>query len=36
LKGKNIEKVVLDRRDRKYHGVIKVFADKLREKGIKF
>ncbi|MDD5066549.1 MAG: 50S ribosomal protein L18 [bacterium] len=35
LKNKNIDKVVLDRRDKKYHGVVKIFADKLREKGIK-
>lgn len=34
LKGKNIGKVVFDRRDKKYHGVVKAFADKLREKGI--
>ncbi len=26
---------VLDRRTKKYHGIVKVFAEKLREKGIK-
>ncbi len=35
-KKKKINKVVLDRRGRKYHIVLKTFADKLREKGIKF
>lgn len=35
-KKKMIDKIVLDRRGRKYHIVIKSFADKLREKGIKF
>ena len=36
LKSKNIDKIVLDRRGKKYYGVIKTFADKLREKGINF
>ncbi len=35
-KNKKIDKVVLDRRGRKYHLVLKTFADKLREKGINF
>ncbi len=26
---------VFDRRTKKYHGIVKVFAEKLREKGIK-
>ncbi len=30
----NIKKVVFDRRGRKYMGVVKVFADTLREKGL--
>lgn len=32
----NIKKIVFDRRGRKYHTVLKSFADKLREKGIEF
>lgn len=32
----NISKIVFDKRDKKYHGVAKIFADKLREKGIQF
>ncbi|MFP4465745.1 MAG: 50S ribosomal protein L18 [Candidatus Goldiibacteriota bacterium] len=35
-KEKNIETVVFDRGGGKYHGVIKVFADSVREGGIKF
>lgn len=35
LKAKGIEKVVLDRRGNKYHGVVAAFADALRENGIK-
>lgn len=35
MKNKGIEKVCFDRNGRKYHGVLKVFADQLREKGIK-
>ncbi|MGC8926989.1 MAG: 50S ribosomal protein L18 [Myxococcota bacterium] len=35
-KEKNIEAVVLDRRGYKYHGIIKAFADAMREAGIKF
>ena len=31
-----IKSIVLDRRNKKYHGIIKAFAEKLREKGIKF
>lgn len=36
LKKAKIEKIVLDRREKKFHGVIKTFAAKLREKGIQF
>ncbi len=35
LKAANIEKVALDRNGYKYHGVVKAFADTLRENGIK-
>jgi large subunit ribosomal protein L18 len=35
-KAKNIEKVVFDRGGFKYHGVVKAFADSVRENGIKF
>ncbi len=35
-KEKNIEMVVFDRRGYKYHGIIKAFADAMREAGIKF
>ncbi|MCX7957908.1 MAG: 50S ribosomal protein L18 [Deltaproteobacteria bacterium] len=35
-KEKNIESVVLDRRGYKYHGLVKAFADAMREAGIKF
>ncbi len=34
LKAKGIEKVVLDRRGDKYHGVVAAFADGLRDNGI--
>jgi len=34
LKAKGIEKVVLDRRGNKYHGVVAAFADGLRDNGI--
>ncbi len=34
LKSKGIEKVVFDRRDNKYHGVVAAFADSLRDNGI--
>jgi len=34
LKSKGIEKVVLDRRGDKYHGVVAAFADGLRDNGI--
>ncbi len=36
LASKNIENVVFDRNGYLYHGVIKSFADALREAGIKF
>jgi len=36
LKSKKINSIVFDRRFKKYTGVVKSFADKLREKGIKF
>ena len=32
----NIKKIVFDSRGKKYHTVLKSFADKLREKGIEF
>ena len=35
LKEKNIESVVFDRNGYLYHGVIKAFADALRDNGIK-
>ncbi len=35
-KKKKVEEISLDRRGRKYGPVLKSFADKLREKGIKF
>jgi len=35
-KEKNIEKVVFDRGGFKYHGVVKAFADSVRDAGIKF
>lgn len=35
-KEKNIEAVVFDRRGYKYHGIIKAFADAMREGGIRF
>lgn len=36
LQTAKVKEVVFDRRNKQYHGVIKIFADKLREKGIKF
>jgi large subunit ribosomal protein L18 len=36
LKEANIEKIAFDRNGYKYHGVVKAFADALRENGIKF
>ena len=36
LKQANIETIAFDRNDYKYHGVVKAFADTLRENGIKF
>jgi large subunit ribosomal protein L18 len=36
LKEANIEKITFDRNGYKYHGVVKAFADALRENGIKF
>jgi len=36
LKKKNIKKIVFDRRGYKYHGIVKVFADSVREGGIEF
>lgn len=35
LKSKNINKIIFDRNGYLYHGVVKVFADTLRESGIK-
>ena len=35
LKAANIEKIAFDRNGYKYHGVVKAFADTLRENGIK-
>jgi len=35
LKSKNIESVVFDRNGYLYHGVVKAFADALRDNGIK-
>ena len=35
LKSKNIESVVYDRNGYLYHGVVKAFADALRDNGIK-
>lgn len=35
-KEKGVEKVIFDKGGFKYHGVIKAFADALREEGIKF
>lgn len=35
-KERNIEMIVFDRRGYKYHGIIKAFADAMRESGIKF
>ncbi|MGC8870247.1 MAG: 50S ribosomal protein L18 [Brevinematia bacterium] len=36
LLDKGIDKIVFDRNFYKYHGVIKAFADAIREAGIKF
>ena len=36
LKEKGIENIVFDRNGYLYHGVVAVFADALRENGIKF
>lgn len=36
LETAKIKEIVLDRRKKKFHGVVKSFSDKLREKGIKF
>ncbi len=36
LQEKKINKVIFDRRGYKYHGIIKTFADAVREGGIKF
>jgi large subunit ribosomal protein L18 len=36
LSDANIEKIRFDRNGYKYHGVVKAFADTLRENGIKF
>ncbi len=36
LKEANIEQISFDRNGYKYHGVVKAFADTLRENGIKF
>jgi large subunit ribosomal protein L18 len=36
LKNSNIEIIVFDRNGYKYHGVVKAFAETLRENGIKF
>ncbi len=33
---KNVKKIVFDRRGRKYMGVVKIFADTLRENGLEF
>lgn len=35
-KGKGIEKVVFDRRDKKYHGRVRAVADGAREAGLSF
>lgn len=35
-KERNIEAIVFDRRGYKYHGIVKAFADAMRESGIKF
>ncbi len=35
LKSKNIETVVFDKNGYLYHGVVKAFADALRDNGIK-
>lgn len=36
LKEKNIENVVFDRNGYEFHGVVKAFADSLRDSGINF
>ncbi len=36
LENAKIKQIVLDRRNKQYHGIVKAFSDKLREKGVKF
>lgn len=36
LQEKKIGKVIFDRRGYKYHGIVKIFADAVRENGIQF
>ena len=36
LKGKGIETIVFDRSGYKYHGVVKILADTIREAGVQF
>ncbi|MDI6757041.1 MAG: 50S ribosomal protein L18 [Endomicrobiia bacterium] len=36
LAEKNIKKIVFDRRGRRYHGVVKSFAESLRKSGVEF
>ncbi len=36
LKAAKVKSIVLDRRNKKYHGIVKAFAERLREEGIKF
>ena len=36
LQSANIKTIIFDRRSKKYHGVIKSFAEKLRASGVKF
>jgi large subunit ribosomal protein L18 len=35
-KSKKIKKVVFDRRNRRYHGLVKAFADTTKDKGLEF